>query len=93
MSVSAVSNKLFCLCKCLVECHCLVHCKYRRKFLVSELLGDINGFYLTDQNLCSLRNIDACKFCDRVCALSYDLCVQCAIDDDCLSDFLDFVFL
>ena len=40
-----------------------------------ELLADINGLYLTDQNLCILRHINAGQLCDIVGRLSNDLCI------------------
>ena len=58
---------------------------------MSKLLADIYALYLTDQDLGILRNLNACQLCNGMSALAYDLCIQCAVDDDGLSYLLDFI--
>ena len=60
MAVSAVLYQLLCLLESLVKCLCLVHGKYRRQLLVSELLGDVHGLNLADEDLCISRNLHPC---------------------------------
>ena len=92
MSVSAISYKLFCFCDCFVEGFCLVHCKYRRKFLMCKLFTDIYRFNFTDQDFCFSRDSNSCHLSDGCCFLSNDLGIQCTIDQDCFSYFLDLIF-
>ena len=57
-----------------------------------EFFADINGLNLTDQDLGLSRYSNACHFSDSSSLLSYDLGIQCTVDKDGLSDFLDLVF-
>ena len=93
MAIAAVCNQSLCLCDCLIEGLCLVHSQYRRQLLVCKLLAQLYGLNLTDQDLGIFRNINACELCDRVCFLTNDLCVQRAVDDDCLSYLLKLIRL
>ena len=93
MSVSAVSYELFCFCNCFIKCFCFVHGKYRRQFLMRKFFTDVYRFYFTDQDLGFCRNFYTCHLSDRSCFLSNDLCIQCAVDQNCFSYFFDFVFL
>ena len=86
---AAVLNKSVSLVKSLIEALCTVHCEYGRKLLVSELLGDINACHLTDEDLCALGNLYACKSGNLVCRLTNDLCIKCAVDDNGLTNLLD----
>ena len=92
MAVAAVSNKTLSFCDSIVKILSLVHGKYRGKFLVCEFLADINGLNLTDKDLGLSRYGNACHLGDGSCLLAYDLGIQSAVDEDCLSDFLDLVF-
>ena len=93
MAIAAVCNKTLSFCDSIVKILSLVHCKYRGKLLMCEFLADINGFNLTNENLGLWWNSNAGHLCDSSCFLSYDLGIQCAVDKDRLSDFLDLVFL
>ena len=92
MTIAAVCNELRSLCNSIVKILGLVHGKYRGKLLVCEFFADINGLNLTDQDLGLSRYSNACHFSDSSSFLSYDLGIQCAVDKDGLSDFLDLVF-
>ena len=92
MAIAAVCNKTLSFCDSIVKILSLVHCKYRGELLMCEFLADINGFNLTDQDLGLWRNSNAGHLCDSSCFLSYDLGIQCAVDKDRFSDFLDLVF-
>ena len=60
---------------------------------MSKFFRDIYGFYFTDQDLCIFRNVYSCKFCNCVCALSYDLRIQGTVDNDRFSYFFDLILL
>ena len=90
MSVTAVGNKNLCLIKSVFKCLCLIHSKNGRKLFVSKFFGKVNAFNLTDEDLCSLGNFNSCKSGDFVRLLTYYLCVECTVDDDCLSYLFGF---
>ena len=57
---------------------------------MSEFLADINAFYLTDKNLCACGYCNACELSNLCSGLTYNLCIESAVDDDCLSYLFDF---
>ena len=93
MAIAAVCNKTLSFCDSIVKILSLIHSKYRGKFLMCEFLADINGLNLTDEDLGLSRYSNACHLSDGSSFLSYDLGIQRTVDEDCLSDFLDLVFL
>ena len=56
---------------------------------MSKFLRNINRCDFTDQDLGCLRNFHACQCSDLIRALSDDLGIQRAVDDDRLPDLLD----
>ena len=60
---------------------------------MGELLGNVDGCDLADEDLRCLRDFDACHGSDLICALADDLGVQRAVDQDGLPDLLDLVAL
>ena len=86
MTVTAVCNELFSLCKCILKVRCLVHCKYGRELFMCELLADVYALDFAYDYLCVLGSLNSCELCYLVSTLTNDLCVECAIDDDGLAD-------
>ena len=91
MSEAAVGDQPFRLVQRVVEVLGAVHRKYRGKFFVSELLGDVHGLDLADKHLCAVGNGNARERGDLGSALSDDLGVQRAVDYDGLSDLFGFL--
>ena len=78
---------------CLIEGLCLIHGKNRRQLLMRELLADVHGLHLTDQDLGILRDLNTCHLRNLKCTLTNDLCIQGTIDQDGLSYFLNLIRL
>ena len=88
MTEAAVLDEPVRLCDSLFKGLRLVHCKDGRELLVRELLGEVDRFYLADQNLAACRRRKAGELCDLACALTDNLRVERAVDDDGLSDLV-----
>ena len=89
MTVAAVCNKLFSLVECVVECLPRLYiAKHGGELLVGELLGEVNAVDFADKYLRALGNGYARKLCDSESRLTDYLGVECAVDDNCLSDLL-----
>ena len=86
MTEAAVLNKLISLIKCLFKGLCLIHSKNGRKLFVSKLFGKLYALNLTNEDLCTCGNCHACELCDLRSSLTNDLCVECAVDDDGLTN-------
>ncbi len=89
MAVAAVRHQTLRLCQGLVKGFALYMASTGGQLLVSELLADVHGLYLTDQDLGGLGHLDASQLGDGVSGLSNDLGVQSAVDQDGLSDLVD----
>ena len=85
MTVAAVGDELFRLCNGVVKVLRLVHCEHGAQLFVSEFLADVHRLNLADEDLGALGNRNSRKSGDRNGLLSYDLCVERAVDDDSLS--------
>ena len=53
-----------------------------------EFFADVYRFNFTDKDLCFRRNCNTGHLSDSGSFLTYDLCIQCAIDKDSFSYFL-----
>ena len=53
---------------------------------MGKFFAQVNAFNLSDENFCSLGNVNACKRSNFVCALTDYLCVERAVDKNGLSD-------
>ena len=51
-----------------------------------KFLADVNALNLTDEDLGAGRNGYACEFGNLSSLLTNDLCVECAVDDDGLTN-------
>ena len=89
VAVAAVAYELFCFIKGFLKAVCAVHGKDRGELFMCKFLRDVDGCDLTDQDLCCLRDFHACQGSDLIRALSDDLGIQRAVDDNRLPDLLD----
>ena len=91
VSVTAIFYQTFCFGKRFVKVFCTVHSQNWRKFFMCKFFGDINRLYLTDQNLGLFWNVYACHLCDGVCGLTNNLCVERAVNQDGVTNLVNFV--
>ena len=88
VTVTAVGDQVLCLCHSVLKGLCVVHGKNGRKLFMCKLLGQLYALYFADQDLGVFGSVHTGKLCDVVSRLTDDLCVQCAVDQDGLSDLL-----
>ena len=86
MTIAAIGHKMLGFVEGFTEVLCLIHSKYGRKLLVSKLFGKLYALNLTNEDLCTCGNCHACELCDLRSSLTNDLCVECAVDDDGLTN-------
>ena len=93
MAVAAVGDQLFGVVKRFLDGIEFVHGENGGELLVSEFFAEIHALYLADQDLRILRDFHAAELRDFVRALTDDLRVQRAVDDDGLAHLVQLVGL
>ena len=91
MAIAAVLDQLVRIFHCLLEVLRTVHCQYRRELFVCELFADVHRSDFTDEDTCFLRNGHAGKSCDGCRTLTYDLAVECAVDENGLTHLFSLI--
>ena len=90
---AAVTDQGVCLVQSILEGGSAVHSQNRGQLLVSELLADVGGLDLADEDLGGLGDLHASQSGDGVGGLADDLGVQSAVDDDGLTDLLALILV
>ena len=90
MAVTAVCDETLRLGERILDVLGAVHGENGRKLLVGELFVQLHALNLADKDLRVGRNLETCKFRNRLGLLSDDLRIQRTVDEDRLAGLLKF---
>ena len=93
MAVTAVRDQAFRFLHGVVEIFRAVQSEHGGKFFVRERLFEFHALHFSDEDLGRRRHGKAADLGDLCRALSHDLGVERAVDDDGIAHFIRFVAL
>ena len=91
MTVAAVPDQLVGICYSLFKILRAIHCQHRREFFMCKFFADVHRGHFPDQHPRFLRDRHAGEYGNGSRPLSYDLAVQCSVDENGLSYLFGFL--